>query len=126
MPIIHQSYEGRTELRTARKPYRCQHQRLSCLIDYNGDSICGCAILPGDQYVTETAMPWSDAGPFYRVEVTQEPVIRSGIFLYNREVRKRVRTVAAIRLCLNCAATESYAYRRHTGAFERRSNAGAF
>lgn len=126
MPVIHQSYEGRTEIRTARKPYRCQHQRLSWLIDLDGDSVCGRAILPGEQYVLETAMPWSGAGPFYRIEVTQEPVIRSGFVLYHKEVRKRIPTVRAVRLCLDCAATESYAYRRHVGEFEPQSNAGAF
>lgn len=35
-------------------------------------------------------------------------------------------SVRAVCLCLACASTESYAYRRHTGAFAERSNAARY
>lgn len=119
MPVIHSAYEGRTELRTAKKHYRCQYQRLSWMLDMDGLSICGAAILPGEQYVLETALPWSDAGPFYRTETRLEPVYTSDgrQILYHREVRDCISTVRQVRLCLTCARRESHAYRRHTGAF---------
>lgn len=111
--ILHEDYGYRSELRTARTVHRCNRTYGSWWAP-TGTYECGAAISPGEQYVVETSLPFSDGGPHYRTENVRERVFApGGLFLYAYEKTVRVPTVRTSHLCLRCAESESPAYRRH-------------